>query len=95
MSDYAVDLGELDSVVGHAGDLTNQVELWLHDLEALLSRLHETWSGQAASAQLEAHQRWVLGTRHMHNSLHALKASAHTAHTNYSSAVAANSKMWQ
>lgn len=90
-----MDLEELDSVVGHADELTKQVETWLNDLDALLSRLHETWSGETAAAQLEAHRQWVLGAEQMSESLRNLRSAAHTAHANYSSAVSANSKMWQ
>ncbi len=95
MTQYAVNLEELDHVVGRAGTLTQQVDTWLRDLDAMLSRLQERWSGEAATAQLEAHKQWAHGAQQMRDALDELRLSAQAAHTNYSSALSANREMWQ
>ncbi|QNG17397.1 WXG100 family type VII secretion target [Rhodococcus triatomae] len=94
MTSFAVDLERLAQIVDRAGELTRSVDQWLDDLDARVTRLHETWQGDAASAQLQAHLEWARGAQQMREALAALEVSAHTAHSNYTSAVSANLRMW-
>lgn len=94
MPKYAVNLEGLNELIGRLGDFSEQIEQWLEDLDQRIARLQSSWDGEAAAAQQQAHDEWIAGARQMNEALVDLRASAETAHTNYTSALAANQKMW-
>lgn len=91
---YHVDLDALDEVIGFLQKTSDAIAGRLADLDAEIAALHGVWTGEAAAAQLRAHQEWTAGAVEMREALDALHALARTAHGNYSAAVTANLQMW-
>ncbi len=91
---YAVDLDELDSVIGDLERLERELESTTNDLEGQMVTLHGTWEGEAAVAQREAHREWEAGMEAMREALAEMRSAARTAHGNYTKAVDANRSMW-
>jgi len=56
--------------------------------------LHETWSGEAAAAQMAHHEAWTRAASEMHDALAELRKAAERAHHNYTGAAQTNSEMW-
>ena len=94
MSRLRVDLAELDRLVERMCLVQQQLGHLRAELDARVAQLHLTWTGEAAAAQVLAHERWAAGAAEVQEALAALHAIAATAHGNYSSAVAANRRMW-
>jgi len=69
-------------------------ETMLGEIDALVTDLHATWTGQGAAAHAEAHQHWVRGEAMMREALARLRAAGATAHRNYTGAVATNLGIW-
>lgn len=95
MTRYLVDLEELDAVIGDMESFEARFEKRLTDLDDLVARLHLTWTGSAAGAQKQAHDRWVRGAREMHAALVAMRDAGRRAHGNYTAAGQANARMWE
>ena len=91
---YAVDLGELQRKVEEMQAFETGIERALDHLDRVVDGLHITWTGQAAVAHREAHERWAAGMKQMHAGLVEIRDAAQRAHGNYTSAVQANSRMW-
>lgn len=92
---YMVDLGELDGSVTDMGQFDARVQKHLDALDTVVAQLHDTWHGEAAAAQKDAHDRWTTGAQEMRAALAEMKAAATVAHENYSHAADANRRMWQ
>jgi WXG100 family type VII secretion target len=91
---YAVDLDELDRVIGDIAAFTQRLEARLEEANARVRTLHTTWSGAAADEHNLAHQRWAASEQQMREGLAVMRGIAATAHSNYTRAVTANSTMW-
>lgn len=91
---YTVDLGELRHKIDEMAAFEASIERALHHLDRVVEGLHITWTGQAAAAHREAHEKWVAGLKEMHTGLVEIRDAADRAHGNYTSAVEANSRMW-
>jgi ESAT-6 family protein len=91
---YAVDLGELQQKIDEMASFEKRIEQALEHLDRVVEGLHVTWTGQAAVAHREAHEKWVAGMKEMHTGLVEMREAARRAHGNYTSAVEANSRMW-
>ncbi|MGC5258227.1 WXG100 family type VII secretion target [Gordonia sp. DT218] len=89
-----VDLAELDRIVTLMRDFGKDAESLCRNVEKSVANLHVSWTGKAADAHKQAHDRWVEGTREMRSALTDLDGTGRTAHANYSAAVAANKGMW-
>ncbi|GAA3710262.1 pore-forming CpnT exporter EsxE [Gordonia hankookensis] len=89
-----VDLAELDGIVTLMRKFGKDAEAICRNVDKVVDNLHVSWTGKAADAHKQAHDRWVEGTREMQSALADLDATGRTAHTNYSAAVAANKGMW-
>ena len=92
---FAVDLADLDAVIADVQATENALEALTDDLEKQVAALQAVWEGLAAEAQAEAHRTWEEGMRGMRAALAELRASARTAHTNYTAAPDANVTMWE
>jgi uncharacterized protein YukE len=92
---YAVDLGELDFLVGQLGAVAERLQERVTAVDERVIDLHVSWSGGAAEAHLAAHERWLDSQRRMHAAVTTLHGIALDAHHNYSGAVTANSAMWR
>lgn len=71
----------------HAEDIITEID-------ARVTRLHSSWSGEAAAAHAAAHQHWVRGESMMRQALAQLQKVATTAHGNYTDAMSTNLSMW-
>lgn len=90
-----VDRAQLAEVMEEMAKVTKSVDELLESTDRSVSRLHLTWTGEAASAHAQAHEKWVKAARQMHEALDDLRVIGLTAHANYNSAVEANLKMWR
>jgi WXG100 family type VII secretion target len=64
------------------------------EIDSRVTRLHTSWTGDAATAHAEAHQHWVRGEAMMREALAQLKKVASAAHANYAGAISTNVGMW-
>jgi WXG100 family type VII secretion target len=94
MTDFVVDLDELQATVGQLTGLEQTVQSQLDRLQQTMARLQQTWSGQAAAAQKTAHDEWTASAHEMHAALTRMREAAEHAHGCYTAAAHANAKMW-
>lgn len=92
---FSVDLARLAEMIDQLGSFDRYLEQALDEAGRRVDELHVSWSGQAALAQRAAHEEWVRGARDMRAGLATMRAAAATAHANYTSAVTANTRMWE
>lgn len=64
------------------------------EIDSRVTRLHASWTGEAAAAHAEAHRHWARGEAMMREALAQLKQATTTAHGNYTGAMSANLAMW-
>jgi WXG100 family type VII secretion target len=91
---FSVDPDTLADATQRMGDFVRHIESVVAEIDSLVTHLHGSWSGQAATAHAEAHRRWAHGEATMRQALILLKAVGGTAHHNYTQAMATNSAMW-
>jgi WXG100 family type VII secretion target len=91
---FSVDPETLADAMQRMGDFMRHTESVVAEIDSLVTRLHQTWSGEAAAAHAEAHRHWSQGEATMREALKALKTAGTTAHQNYTHAIAANVAMW-
>jgi WXG100 family type VII secretion target len=89
-----VDPEALTDAVERMTEFQRYAESMLAEIDSLVSNLHTTWTGQGATAHAEAHQHWAQGEAMMREALAQLRTAAHTAHGNYTGAIARNLSMW-
>lgn len=95
MSDaFRVDPEALADAVQRMAAFQRYAESMITEIDSLVSNLHATWSGEAASAHAQAHQHWARGEAMMRAALAQLQAAGAGAHDNYTGAVATNLAMW-
>jgi WXG100 family type VII secretion target len=56
--------------------------------------LHDSWSGDAASAHLALHDEWKTAATQMREALAELREAARVAHRNCSGVIEVNMAMW-
>lgn len=95
MGPFAIDLDELDDVIGGLEASERELERLTDDLEARIRELQEQWQGLTAAAQHEAHQEWQQGMIAMRAALAKMRSAARVAHGNYSLAISTNLGMWE
>lgn len=91
---FSVDPDALADALQRMGEFVRHTESVIAEINSLVTHLHETWSGQAATAHAEAHRHWSRGEATMREALAQLKTAGTTAHHNYTDAMAANMAMW-
>lgn len=91
---FTINTDELADIVSDMARFDADAESTCSDVDALVQKLHASWSGDAAAAQRAAHDRWTKGAQQMRSAIGDLKQSGDTAHANYTGAVAANQAMW-
>jgi WXG100 family type VII secretion target len=91
---FSVDLNRMEEAVDRMGTFDTALSAHLDDLDARVSRLHRTWTGDAADAQRRAHAEWMAAAKEMRTALATMHSIATTAHRNYTAAVATNVAMW-
>ena len=95
MTDYTVDVDELDSVVVAMTTCQRVLAALAADVEGETRGLHETWAGLASEAHSGAYSRWRGDFAEMTAALHGIRALAELARANYTAAVEANVAMWE
>ena len=91
---FRVDPDALADAVERMSEFQRYAESLLSEIDSLVSNLHTTWTGEGAAAHAEAHRHWAQGEAMMREALAQLRAAAHTAHGNYTGAIAKNLSMW-
>ena len=91
---FQVDPAALDEAVQRMAAFVRYAEDMITEIDSRVTRLHTTWTGEAAAAHAEAHQRWVRGEAMVREALAQLKRAGATAHTNYTGAMKTNLGMW-
>src|SRR6185437_10369797 len=91
---FSVDPEALADAVQRMGEYVQHAESIVAEIDSLVAHLHQTWSGQAAAAHVEAHRHWSHGEATMRDALNRLKTADGAAHHNYTQAMATNSAMW-
>jgi WXG100 family type VII secretion target len=91
---FRVDPQALADAVQRMAEFQRYAESMLTEIDSLVSNLHATWSGEAAAAHAEAHERWARGEAMMRTALVRLQAAGATAHGNYTGAMSTNLAMW-
>jgi WXG100 family type VII secretion target len=91
---FRVDPQALADAVQRMAEFQRYAESTITEIDSLVSNLHASWSGEAAAAHAEAHQRWARGEAMMREALARLRAAGATAHDNYTGAMSTNLAMW-
>lgn len=94
-NDFTVDLDTLAHLIARMSQCEDTLDDLTNEVEHTVSRMHETWSGEAAQAQRLAHAKWEHGLMLMRASITDLREKSNTAHQNYQAAGDANMQMWQ
>jgi len=92
---FAVDLDQLDEVVGRLRLHHDHLEALDARLTVAVRRLHEDWSGAAADAHTDAQAQWDAGFAAMRSALAGMRAAAEVARDNYHAAAEANVALWR
>jgi WXG100 family type VII secretion target len=91
---FRVDPQALADAVHRIAAFQRYAEDWIAEIDSRVTRLHASWTGDAAAAHAEAHQHWVRGEAMMRQALAQLEKVATTAHGNYTGAMSTNLDMW-
>ncbi|MBJ7339787.1 WXG100 family type VII secretion target [Mycolicibacterium sp.] len=94
MASFSVDLEALLAGVDQMSDFHSKLEQTLASVRSSVSALGVSWHGDASSAQESAQQQWDAGAEQLREALAQLRDIAEQAHSNYSNAVATNTRMW-
>ncbi|WP_445162167.1 WXG100 family type VII secretion target [Mycobacterium sp. Dal123C01] len=91
---FRVDPQALSDAVQRMAEFQRYAESAITEIDSLVSNLHATWSGEAATAHAQAHQHWARGEAMMRAALAQLRTAGTTAHGNYTGAMSTNLAMW-
>lgn len=94
MTAFSVDLDQLADTVATLAATAGQCDEALGLVSTRVARLHDSWSGQTAAAQVAAQARWEAGFRTMTEGLARMRAAAETAEHNYRAAIDVNVRLW-
>ncbi len=92
---FAVDLDQLDEVIGRLRlhhDLLESLDV---RLTIAVRKLHDDWAGAAADAHADAQAQWDAGFAAMRSALGGMRAAAEVARDNYEAAAKANVALWR
>lgn len=91
---FEVNPDALAESVQRMAEFQRYAESMIAEIDSQVSHLHAVWTGEAATAHTGAHQHWARGEAMMREALSQLRTIAHTAHGNYTGAMAKNMSMW-
>lgn len=95
MGSFTADPDRLDHVVDQMTKFGSDLAAALDDVDARITRLHTTWTGDAADQHRRDHDRWRQDIADMQAALTQMCNNAATASTNYRNAVTTNARMWE
>jgi WXG100 family type VII secretion target len=87
---YQVDLDHLENTTARIGGLNDFLRESLREIDERMAVMQQSWNGQAADKQAEAHREWAAAAQEVREGIEAMQAAARTAHTAYSDAATAN-----
>jgi WXG100 family type VII secretion target len=90
---YRVELDELLAFANQLQAFEQRAELVATQVDERIVSLHDTWSGDAATAHRAQHDEWMAGAVQMREALTHLRDAAHGAHRNYTDAAQRNVDM--
>ncbi|MFF0541292.1 WXG100 family type VII secretion target [Nocardia thailandica] len=94
MSEFSVDMDQLDQLVARLAGLAGYVADNLDDIDDQVATLKgSSWEGIAADAYHTAHTQWVTGAREFAEGIRDMSDAAKAAHTRYGNAADLNKKM--
>lgn len=94
MSEFSVNMDQLDQIVARIAGLAGFVADHLDDIDDQVATLKgSNWEGIAADAYHVAHAQWTTGAREFADGLRDMSAAAKSAHTRYGDAADINKKM--
>lgn len=91
---YAVEPEALAEAVHRMAAFQRYAEDMIAGIDSRVTRLHASWSGEAAAAHGEAHRHWKRGEAMMRAALAQLETAAAITHANYTGAMSTNLGMW-
>jgi WXG100 family type VII secretion target len=91
---YRVELEELLAFVEAIQAFEQRAETIASRVDNQVADLHDSWSGEAASAHLAVHRKWTTAATQMREPLAELREAARVAHRNYSGVIEVNMAMW-
>ncbi|WP_063046165.1 WXG100 family type VII secretion target [Nocardia pseudovaccinii] len=96
MSEFSVNLEDLDHIVARLSGLAGFINDHLDDIDDKVGALTGSgWESVAAQAYSEAHQQWMTGAREFAEGVREMSDAARKAHTRYSTAADVNKQMLQ
>ena len=90
---YRVELDELLAFADELQAFEQRAEAIATQVDERIASLHETWSGNAATAHRAQHDEWMAGAAQMREALAQLREAARGAHRNYTDAAQRNVDM--
>ena len=90
---YRVELDELLAYADKLQAFERRAEALGAQIDKRIAGLHETWSGNAATAHRAQHDEWMAGATQMREALAELRAAARDAHRHYTDAAQLNVDM--
>ena len=91
---FSVDPEALADALQLMNEFARHTESVVAEVDSLVTNLHQTWTGLAATAHAEAHRHWSNGEAMMREALTQLQTAGTTAHHNYTHAMQTNQTMW-
>ncbi|WP_433525858.1 WXG100 family type VII secretion target [Nocardia pseudovaccinii] len=94
MSEFSVDLEDLDHIVARLSGLADFINDHLDDIDdEVAAHTGIGWESVAAQQYSEAHQQWMTGAREFADGVREMSDAARKAHTRYSTAADVNKQM--
>ncbi|WP_194814428.1 WXG100 family type VII secretion target [Nocardia sp. XZ_19_385] len=90
MDGYRVNLGELEQITARMRGFSGFLTETLQGLQQRMAALHQTWSGEAATAQSEAFAQWMTAANEVAEGIAAMQDASADAHASYIDAVETN-----
>ncbi|MBH0778839.1 WXG100 family type VII secretion target [Nocardia bovistercoris] len=96
MSEFSVDIADLDQLVARLSGLAGFIEDHLDEIDDKVATLTGTgWEGVAAQAYSDAHRQWATGAREFTDGVRAMSDAANRARLRYRTAADINKQMLQ
>ncbi|MEU9807575.1 WXG100 family type VII secretion target [Mycobacterium sp. NPDC050853] len=92
--EFGVNTDELMRIIERMAEVEQRAEASIAAMDGEVRNLHATFTGEAATAQAQAHEKWAEGAQQMREALKGLANAGHVAHGNYSGAAAKNQQNW-
>lgn len=92
--EFGVAPDELMRILERMTEVEQRAEASIAAMDSEVNNLHATFTGEAATAHAQAHQKWATGAQQMREALKGLRNAGSAAHGNYSGAAAKNAQNW-